>query len=128
MANNCFQAVTVIGYPECDLILGQTVIYLATSAKSNASYQAIRAAQQQVRASGDLPVPLHLRNAPTKLMKQLNYGKDYQYAHQYEGNFIPAEFLPDKIKGTKFYDPGKNPRENEIRKQLRDWWKDKYGY
>ena len=128
MANNCFQAVTVIGYPECDLILGQTVIYLATSAKSNASYQAIRAAQQQVRASGDLPVPLHLRNAPTKLMKQLNYGKDYQYAHQYEGNFVPAEFLPDTIKGTKFYEPGKNPRENEIRKQLRDWWKDKYGY
>ena len=128
MANNCFQAVTVIGYPECDLILGQTVIYLATSPKSNASYQAIRAAQQQVRASGDLPVPLHLRNAPTKLMKQLNYGKDYQYAHQYEGNFVNTEFLPEKISGTKFYEPGRNARENELRKQLREWWKDKYGY
>lgn len=128
MANNCFQAVTVIGYPECDLILGQTVIYLATSPKSNASYQAIRAAQQQVRVSGDLPVPLHLRNAPTKLMKQLNYGKDYQYAHQYEGNFVNTEFLPEKIRGTKFYEPGKNARENELRKQLREWWKDKYGY
>ena len=128
MANNCFQAVDVIGYPECNLILSQTVIYLATSPKSNAVTTAIGAAQQQVRLSGDLPVPLHLRNAPTKLMKQLNYGKDYQYAHSYEGNFTAAEFMPDQIKGTKFYDPGKNPRENEIRKQLRDWWKDKYGY
>jgi putative ATPase len=128
MANNCFQAVDVIGYPECNLILSQTVIYLATSAKSNAATTAIGAAQQQVRQTGDLPVPLHLRNAPTKLMKQLNYGKDYEYAHSYEGNFTPAEFLPDKIKGTKFYDPGHNPRENEIRKQLREWWKDKYGY
>jgi putative ATPase len=128
MANNCFQAVNVIGYPECNLILGQTVIYLATSPKSNATTTAINAAQQQVRLSGDLPVPLHLRNAPTKLMKQLNYGKEYQYAHSFEGNFVPAEFLPDKIKGTKFYDPGRNPRENEIRKQLREWWKDKYGY
>jgi putative ATPase len=128
MANNCFQAVDVIGYPECDLILGQTVVYLATSPKSNASYSAIKAASQKVRETGDLPVPLHLRNAPTKLMKQLNYGKDYQYAHSYEGNFVHAEFLPDKIKGTKFYDPGQNPRENEIRRQLRDWWKDKYEY
>ena len=128
MANNCFQAVTVIGYPECDLILGQTVVYLATSPKSNASYAAIKAASQKVRETGDLPVPLHLRNAPTKLMKQLNYGKDYQYAHSHEGNFVEAEFLPDKIKGTKFYDPGQNPRENEIRRQLRDWWKTKYGY
>ena len=128
MANNCFQAVDVIGYPECNLILSQTVIYLATSPKSNAATTAIGAAQAQVRATGDLPVPLHLRNAPTKLMKQLNYGKDYQYAHSYEGNFTPAEFLPDKIKGTKFYDPGQNPRENEIRRQLRDWWKEKYGY
>lgn len=128
MANNCFQAVNVIGYPECNLILGQTVIYLATSPKSNSTTTAINAAQQQVRLSGDLPVPLHLRNAPTKLMKQLNYGKEYQYAHSFEGNFVPAEFLPEKIKGTKFYDPAKNPRENEIRKQLREWWKDKYGY
>jgi putative ATPase len=128
MANNCFQAVAVIGYPECDLILGQTVVYLATSPKSNASYAAIKAASQKVRETGDLPVPLHLRNAPTKLMKQLNYGKDYQYAHSYEGNFADLEFMPEKIKGTKFYDPGQNPRENEIRKQLRDWWKNKYGY
>jgi putative ATPase len=128
MANNCFQAVNVIGYPECNLILAQTVIYLATSPKSNAVTTAIGAAQAQVKTSGDLPVPLHLRNAPTKLMKQLNYGKDYQYAHSYEGNFTPLEFLPDKIKGTKFYDPGDNPRERELRKQLRDWWKEKYGY
>jgi putative ATPase len=128
MANNCFQAVDVIGYPECNLILSQTVIYLATSPKSNAATTAIGAAQAQVRLTGDLPVPLHLRNAPTKLMKQLNYGKDYQYAHSYEGNFTPLEFLPDKIKETKFYDPGQNPRENEIRRQLRDWWKEKYGY
>jgi putative ATPase len=128
MANNCFQAVAVIGYPECDLILGQTVVYLATSPKSNASYAAIKAASQKVRETGDLPVPLHLRNAPTKLKKQLSYGKDYQYAHSYEGNFADLEFLPEKIKGTKFYDPGQNPRENEIRKQLRDWWKNKYGY
>jgi len=128
MANSCFQAVDVIGYPECNLILSQTVIYLATSPKSNAATTAIGAAQAQVRLTGDLPVPLHLRNAPTKLMKQLNYGKDYQYAHSYEGNFTPAEFLPEQIKGTKFYDPGNNPREKEIRKQLRDWWKEKYGY
>ena len=128
MANNCFQAVTIIGYPECDLILSQTVIYLATSAKSNASYMAIRAAQQVVQQTGDLSIPLHLRNAPTKLMKELDYGKDYQYAHSYEGNFTNIEFLPEKIKGKKFYEPGKNARESEIRKQLKDWWKEKYGY
>ena len=128
MANNCFQAVDVIGYPECDLILAQTVIYLATSAKSNASYMAIRAAQAKVKETGDLPVPLSLRNAPTKLMKQLNYGKDYQYAHQFDGNFVNTEFLPDRIKGTKFYEPGTNARENENRNQLRNWWKEKYGY
>ncbi|MBS1685095.1 MAG: replication-associated recombination protein A [Bacteroidetes bacterium] len=128
MANNCFQAVSVIGYPECQLTLSQTVIYLATSPKSNSAYTAIGAARAQVRATGDLPVPLHLRNAPTKLMKELNYGKDYQYAHSHEGNFIHAEFLPDAIKGSKFYDPANNPRENEIRRQLRDWWKQKYGY
>ena len=126
MANNCFQAVNVIGYPECDLILAQTVIYLATSAKSNAVVTAI--ANQQVKATGDLPVPLHLRNAPTKLMKQLDYGKEYKYAHSYEGNFVNVEFMPDKIKGTKIYEPGRNPRENEIRKQLKEWWKEKYGY
>jgi putative ATPase len=128
MANNCFQAVNVIGYPESQLILSQIVIYLATSPKSNSATTAIGAARAQVKAMGDLPVPLNIRNAPTKLMKQLNYGKDYMYAHSYEGNFANTEFLPEKIKGTKFYDPGHNPRENEIRKQLREWWKEKYGY
>jgi putative ATPase len=128
LATSCFQAVTMIGYPECDLILSQTVIYLATSAKSNAAYTAIRAAQTAVRQTGDLPVPLNIRNAPTKLMKQLDYGKDYKYSHSFEGNFTEQELLPDKIKGTKFYDPGNNARENDIRKQLKQWWKDKYGY
>jgi putative ATPase len=128
LATSCFQAVTMIGYPECDLILSQTVIYLATSPKSNASYTAIRAAEQLVKQTGDLSVPLHIRNAPTKLMKDLNYGKDYQYAHQHEGNFVDLEFLPDKIKGTKLYDPGNNAREIEIRNNLKKWWKEKYGY
>jgi putative ATPase len=128
LATSCFQAVTMIGYPECDLILAQTVVYLATSPKSNASYTAIRAAQQLVAQTGDLPVPLDIRNAPTKLMKDLNYGKAYKYAHEYEGNFTEMEFLPDKIKGTKFYEPGNNTRENEIRNSLRKNWKAKYGY
>lgn len=128
LATSCFQAVTMIGYPECDLILSQTAIYLATSPKSNASYKAIRAAQSVIRQTGDLPVPLHIRNAPTKLMKDLNYGKDYQYAHEFEGNFVEMEFLPEKIKGTKFYDPGNNQRENEIRNYLKKSWKLKYGY
>jgi putative ATPase len=128
LATSCFQAVTMIGYPECDLILAQTVVYLATSPKSNASYTAIRAAQQLVAQTGDLPVPLDIRNAPTKLMKDLNYGKAYKYAHEYEGNFTEMEFLPDKIKGTKFYEPGNNARENEIRNSLRKNWKAKYGY
>ena len=128
LATSCFQAVTMIGYPECDLILSQTVVFLATSAKSNASYVAIRAAQQLVKQTGDLPVPLSIRNAPTKLMKDLNYGKDYKYAHQYEGNFAEQEFLPDSIKGTKFYEPGNNTRENELRKDLKKNWKNKYGY
>lgn len=128
LATSCFQAVEMIGYPECDLILSQTVIYLATSPKSNSAYTAIRAAQKVVRETGDLPVPLSIRNAPTKLMKNLNYGKDYQYAHQFEGNFVNHEFLPQKIAGTKFYEPAKNAREEEMRKQLRLWWKEKYGY
>lgn len=128
LATSCFQAVTMIGYPECDLILSQTVIYLATSPKSNASYKAIRAAQELVRKTGDLPVPLHIRNAPTKLMKDLNYGKDYKYAHEYEGNFTDMELLPENIKGSKFYDPSNNTRENEIRNYLRKCWKEKYGY
>lgn len=126
MANNCFQAVTVIGYPECEIILSQTVIYLATSAKSNASYMAIKQARQFVKETGDLPVPLHLRNAPTKLMKDLDYGKSYKYSHDYPGNFADQEFLPNAIMGHVFYDPGNNPRENELRKQIEFWWKNKY--
>ena len=128
LATSCFQAVQMIGYPECDLILAQTVVYLATSPKSNASYAAINAAKALVAQTGDLPIPLHIRNAPTKLMKDLNYGKDYKYAHSYDGNFAEQEFLPDRIKGTKFYEPGNNARENEIRLSLRKNWKEKYGY
>lgn len=128
LANNCFQAVDVIGYPECRIILSQTVIYLAASPKSNASYMAIEDALTMARRQGDLPVPLHLRNAPTKLMKELNYGKDYQYAHSYENNFVSMEFLPEKISGEKFYDPGNNPREQELRDFLKKRWKEKYGY
>lgn len=128
LSTSCFNAVIMIGYPECDLILAQTVIYLATSPKSNASYLAIRAAQDKVRETGDLSIPLAIRNAPTKLMKDLDYGKDYKYAHDYEGNFVDIEFLPDKLKGTKFYEPGNNSRENEIRQYLRKNWKQKYGY
>ncbi|MFN8317713.1 MAG: replication-associated recombination protein A [Chitinophagales bacterium] len=128
LANTCFDAVTKIGYPECDLILSQTVIYLATSPKSNASYMAIRAAQQAAREYAELPVPLHLRNAPTKLMKDLDYGKDYKYAHSYEGNFVDVEFLPNVIAGKKFYEPGNNAKENDIRNQLKKWWKNKYNY
>ncbi|MGB3074947.1 MAG: replication-associated recombination protein A [Chitinophagales bacterium] len=128
LANSCFQAVEVIGYPECRIILSQTVIYLATSSKSNASYTAIEEALTVAKQQGDLPVPLHLRNAPTRLMKELNYGKEYQYAHSYDDNFVPLEFLPDKISGAKFYEPGKNARENELRDFLRYRWKEKYGY
>ncbi len=128
MANNTFQAVSVIGYPESRIILSQCVIYLANSAKSNASYQAIGDAQQLVKQTGDLSVPLHLRNAPTKLMKDLDYGKDYKYAHNYEGNFAEQEFLPDEIKNTVFYKPGNNARENSFREFLKKRWKDKYGY
>ncbi|MES2621399.1 MAG: replication-associated recombination protein A [Bacteroidota bacterium] len=128
LATSCFQAVTMIGYPECDLILSQTVIYLASSAKSNASYTAIKEAKRVVEQTGDLSVPLHIRNAPTKLMKDLNYGKDYQYAHQFEGNFVDLEFLPEKIKGRKFYEPGNNAREAEMRTNLKKLWKEKYGY
>ena len=128
MATNTFQAVDVIGYPEARIILAQCAVYLATSAKSNASYMAIEEALATIRETGDLPVPLSIRNAPTKLMKKLDYGKGYQYAHSYEGNFVNMEFLPDKIKGTKFYEPGNNAREAELRKYLRSLWKDKYGY
>jgi putative ATPase len=128
IANNTFQAVDVIGYPEARIILAQCAVYLASSAKSNASYMAIENAIGVVRETGDLPVPLAVRNAPTKLMKDLGYGKGYQYAHDYEGNFISTEFLPDKISETKFYNPGNNPREEELRKYLRGLWKEKYGY
>lgn len=128
MANNTFQAVATIGYPESRILLSQCAIYLATSAKSNASYMAIEEALQMVKETGNLSVPLHLRNAPTKLMKELGYGDDYKYAHSYENNFIELEFLPDEIKNTKLYNPGNNARENELRKFLQNRWKDKYDY
>jgi putative ATPase len=128
LANATFEAVNKIGYPESRIILSQCATYLASSVKSNASYEAIGAAQGAVSQFGDLPVPLHIRNAPTKLMKNLNYGKGYKYAHSFEGNFAEQEYLPDKIANTKFYDPGNNARENELRKFLREKWGDKYGY
>lgn len=128
IANNTFQAVNVIGYPEARIILSQCAIYLASSPKSNASYMAIENAISTVQETGDLPVPLAIRNAPTKLMKNMGYGKGYQYAHSYEGNFAHAEFLPDELKETKFYEPGNNPREEELRRYLRSLWKEKYGY
>ncbi|MDV7140270.1 replication-associated recombination protein A [Maribacter sp. TH_r10] len=126
IANNTFQAVTTIGYPEARIILSQCAIYLATSAKSNASYMAINMAQQTVKQTGNLSVPLALRNAPTKLMKDLGYGKDYKYAHEYENNFVDEEFLPEELTGTSFYKPGKNPRENAIDEFLKKRWKGKY--
>ena len=128
LANSCFEAVNKIGYPESRIILAQCATYLASSHKSNASYMAIEEALDKVRNEGDLPVPLHIRNAPTGLMKKMGYGKNYKYAHSYEGNFAEQEFLPDALKGTVFYDPGKNPREEELRKFLRNLWKDKYNY
>lgn len=128
LANNCFQAINVIGQPEARIILSQTAIYLASSPKSNASYIAIEDAAALIQKTGDLPVPLHLRNAPTKLMKELNYGKNYRYAHHFENNFVESEFLPDRIAGTKLYEPGQNPRENELRMYLKKLWKEKYLY
>lgn len=128
MANNTFQAVTTIGYPESRIILSQCAIYLATSPKSNASYMAIGNAQQLVKQTGDLPVPIHLRNAPTKLMKELGYGDEYKYSHDYANNFAEQEFLPDAIKETVLYNPGSNSRENSNREFLKNRWKDKYGY
>lgn len=128
MANNVFQAVNVIGYPEARIILAQCAVYLAASPKSNAGYTAIENALAKVSETGDLPVPLAIRNAPTTLMKNLGYGSKYKYAHSYEGNFVTAEFLPEELKGITFYDPGNNPREDELRKYLRGLWKDKYGY
>jgi len=128
LANNCFDAVNKIGFPESRIILSQTAIYLACSPKSNASYMAIEDAMAAVQQFGDLPVPLHLRNAPTRLMKNIGYGKDYKYAHQYDGNFVNIEFLPEKLKGTKLFDPGHNAREHEAREKLRKNWGEKYGY
>jgi len=128
LANSTFQAVNQIGYPEARIILSQCAVYLASSPKSNASYKAIGLAQQTVRQTGDLSVPLSIRNAPTKLMKELGYGEEYQYAHDYERHFVPHEFLPDEIKGTTFYQPGNNPRENSLKKHLKELWKDKYNF
>ncbi len=128
LATNCFQAVTMVGYPEAEIILSQCATYLASSPKSNASYAAIKQAKQIIRKTGDLPVPLSLRNAPTQLMKEQGYGKGYQYAHDYENNFVVQEFLPDTLVGTKLYDPGQNPRENELRNRLKKLWGGKYNY
>jgi len=128
MANNTFQAVTTIGYPESRILLSQCAVYLATSPKSNATYMAINNAQATVKQTGDLAVPLHLRNAPTKLMKELGYGEEYQYSHNYSNNFSEQEYLPDAIKETKFYEPGSNSRENGTREFLKNRWKDKYNY
>ena len=128
LANACFDAVNKIGYPEANLILSQCATYLASSPKSNAATTAIGAAQAAVRQYGDLPVPLHIRNAPTKLMKNMDYGKGYKYSHSFENNFSLQEYLPAEIAGTKFYDPGKNAREEELRKFLRALWGEKYGY
>jgi putative ATPase len=127
LANSCFQAVHQIGMPEARIILSQTAIYLASSPKSNASYVAIDEALEWVKKTGDLPVPLHIRNAPTQLMKDLNYAKGYKYAHSYENNFTNLEFLPEQMSGKKFYEPQNNPRENEIRSYLKKCW-DKYRY
>jgi putative ATPase len=128
MANNAFQAVSTIGYPESRIILSQCAIYLATSAKSNASYMAIGKAQQVVKQTGDLPVPIHLRNAPTKLMKELGYGEEYKYSHDFANNFAEQEFLPTELSETTFFEPGENAREKEIRQFLKNRWKNKYGY
>ena len=128
LANSTFQAITTIGYPEARIILSQCVVYLASSPKSNASYLAIKEAQKIVKQTGDLPVPLAIRNAPTKLMQELGYGKQYQYAHDYEGNFVKQEFLPEQLKGQQIYTPGKNKKENEFRNYLKGLWKDEYDY
>ena len=128
IANNCFQAVSVIGYPESEIILSQTAVYLANSPKSNATYLAIKTARKMVSESGDLPVPLHLRNAPTELMKEIGYGKDYDYAHDYEDNFIQQEFLPESLSGTIFYEPQSNLREESDRQRLKKMWDGRYSY
>jgi len=128
MANACMQAVNVIGYPECRIILSQVAIYLATSPKSNASYLAINDAMEIAKNTAHLPVPLHLRNAPTKLMKQIGYGKEYKYSHDFPRNFAKQNFMPDELKGKKFFEPGSNAREEEIRRKLQQWWSEWYEY
>ena len=128
LANSTFQAVTSVGYPEGRILLSECVIYLATSPKSNTAYRAINEAQEKVRQTGNLPIPLHLRNAPTKLMKELGYGEDYKYAHDYKNQFIEQEFLPEEIKGTTLYQPGDNQKEKSIRDFLKSRWNKKYGY
>nr|WP_317235250.1 hypothetical protein [Niabella ginsengisoli] len=128
LANATFDAVNKIGHPESRIILSQCAVYLATSPKSNASYMAINEAMAAVNKFGDLPVPLHIRNAPTKLMKNLDYGKGYKYSHSYDNNFSEQEYLPETLSGTAFYDPGNNARENELRNYLKKLWKEKYGY
>ncbi len=128
LANACFDTVHKIGYPECRITLSQTAIYLACSPKSNAAYMAIDVALEKIKQTGDLPVPLQIRNAPTSLMKDLGYGQNYRYAHDYEGNFADMEFLPAGLENFKFYEPGDNPKEQEIRRHLRQLWREKYGY
>ena len=128
LANSTFQAVTTIGFPEARIILSQCTLYLANSPKSNAAYKAINSAQSRVKETGNLDVPLHLRNAPTTLMKDLNYGKGYKYVHDFENNFVAQEYLPEEISNTRFYEPGGNPKENQSRQFLKQRWKDKYGY
>lgn len=128
LANACFEAVTKLGYPECRITLSQCAVYLANSAKSNSTYMALKNAQAVIKQTGDLPVPLHIRNAPTKLMGDLGYGDGYKYAHQYEGNFVDLEFLPEAISGTRFYEPGNNPAELKTREVMKQRWKEKYGY
>ena len=128
MANTAFQAATAVGLPEARIILSQATVYLATSPKSNSTYLAIKKAQSLVRETGNLPVPLQLRNAPTKLMKQLNYGKNYKYSHDFPNNFVEQEFLPDEISGTQLFEPAKNPTEQRIREQMKAKWKNKYRF
>jgi len=128
IANNCFQAVNVVGWPESRIILSQCVTYLASSPKSNAAYMAINQAQAEVKESGNLSVPMPLRNAPTKLMKEVGYGGDYRYAHDFPNHFVNQEYLPEELSGKTFYEPAANPRENELRKRLQAFWQEKYGY
>jgi putative ATPase len=128
LANSTFQAIDSVGYPEGRILLSECTIYLASSPKSNAAYKAINSAQEMVQKTGNLSVPLHLRNAPTRLMKKLGYGEDYKYAHDFKNHFVDQEFLPDEIRGTTFYQPADNLKENSIRDFLKTRWKDKYDF